>query len=283
LDGIYHPVRSGYIACDGVWFSYGKEEIVLLVAFDPESFDIIAAAWRENETQEGYETILTQAVNKIQAVNVKGLYADGDNGFMAAWKNLLPTVPFQLCVFHKELRMGQIVPIRRVSTSTQMTNSQKHDMKVFQLLFREVIYAKDKQASFIALKRLKAYVKSDTHSYPERFQKAYRSLIHNFSHTLTHFDHPHMRRDNNLVECFNGCLKPRLRLMKSFKKRENLDRYLKLFLQDYRFHVLRGSSFKERRTLSPLGNAHVQLPKYFNFMKLLREELGLHYVAKKPL
>lgn len=280
LDGIYHPARSGYIAVDGVWFSYGKDEVVLLVAFDPESFDVIAAIWREEETQEGYEYLLTQAVNKIGAVHVKGLYADGDNGFISAWKRLLPMVPFQLCVLHKELRMGQIVPVKRVSSSRQLTDTQKHDIKVFQLLFREVIYANDKLASITALERLKEYVKSDVHSYPERFQKAYRSLIHNFSYTLTHFDHLHMRRDNNLIECFNGCLKPRLRLMKSFKKKENLDRYLKLFLLNYRFHTLVESKFKTRRGKSPLEIAGVTMPPYRNFLRLLREELLLSFQPK---
>jgi len=280
LDGIYHPARSGYIAVDGVWFSYGKDEVVLLVAFDPESFDVISAIWREEETQEGYEYLLTQAVNKIGVVHVKGLYADGDNGFISAWKRLLPMVPFQLCVLHKELRMGQIVPVKRVSSSRQLTDTQKHDIKVFQLLFREVIYAKDKQASITALERLKEYVKSNVHSYPEKFQKAYRSLIHNFSYTLTHFDHIHMRRDNNLIECFNGCLKPRLRLMKSFKKNENLDRYLKLFLLNYRFHTLVESKFKTRRGKSPLEIAGVTMPPYRNFLRLLREELQLSFQPK---
>ena len=164
--------------------------------------------------------------------------------------------------------MGQIVPVRRVSTSRQMSVGEKRDIRVFQLLFREVIYATDKATSLTALERLKTYVKSDTHAYPERFQKAYRSLMHNFTYTLTHFDHSHLKRDNNLLECFNGCIKPRLRLMKGFKKKENLNRYLKLFLQDYRFHILRGSTMKERRTKSPLETAPVSVPKYCNFMKL---------------
>ena len=52
IDGIYHPTRSGYLAVDGVWFSYGREEIVLLVVFDPETFDIVSAIWRDDETQD---------------------------------------------------------------------------------------------------------------------------------------------------------------------------------------------------------------------------------------
>jgi hypothetical protein len=282
IDYLYYPRRSGYLAFDGVWFSFGKEEIVLLVCFDPETFDIVSARWEMDETEKGYETLITDAVNKIKAVNVKGVYADGDKGFCMALKRLLPTVPFQLCVFHKELRMGQIVPVKSVRRSTQMPDQTKHEIKVFQLLFREVIYATSKEASITALERLKQYVKSSSHTQPERFMKAYRSLATNFKYTLTHFDHPDMKRDNNLLECFNGIIKPRLDLMRGFKKKENLDRYLKLFLLEYRFRPLKESRFKDRNGNSPLEVGQIILPKYYNFLTHLRTELHLSFQPKAP-
>jgi transposase-like protein len=281
IDTLYHPVRSGYLAFDGVWFSFKREQIVLLVCFDLETFDIVAARWEDDETEAGYERLITEAVNKMKAVNVKGAYADGDRGFLKALQRLLPTVPFQACVFHKELRMGQYVPVKSVRTSKQMSPQTKHDIKVFQLLFREAIYAETKDASVTALERLKRYVDSNEHKQPERFLKAYRSLAYNFKYTLTHFDHPHMKRDNNLLECFNGILKPRLNLMKSFKKKENLDRYLKLFLTEFRFHPLKESRFKERNGNSPLQLAGAILSPYYNFLRFLRSQLHLSYQLKK--
>ncbi|OGM33446.1 hypothetical protein A3D00_00830 [Candidatus Woesebacteria bacterium RIFCSPHIGHO2_02_FULL_38_9] len=60
-----------------------------------------------------------------------------------------------------------------------------------------------------------------TNAHPrEKFLKAVNQLKRNFKYTLTHFDYPGMQRDNNLIECFNGCIKPRLNLMKGFKKKE---------------------------------------------------------------
>lgn len=277
IDNIYSPKRSGYLAFDGVWFQFGKEQIVLLVCFDPETFDVVAARWEKDETQTGYELLITDAVNKIGAINVKGVYGDGDKGLIQARKYLLPSVPFQLCVFHKELKMGAIVPVKSVRVSKKLTVYQKHDIKVFQLLFREVIYATSKDDSVKALDKLKQYATSTSN---EKFQKAVRSLVHNFKYTLTHFDHPHMRRDNNLLESFNSCIKPRLKLMKGFKKRQNLDRYLKLFLLEFRFHPLKESSFKERNGNSPLEIAGVLLPKFYNFLTFLRKELGLSYEPK---
>lgn len=282
IDRLYNPGRSGYLALDGVWFQYGKEQIVLLVAFDPETFDVVGARWENEETQNGYELLITDCVNKIGIQNIKGVYGDGDNGLIEAKKHLLPDAPFQTCVFHKELRMGQVVPVKSIHSSKQLTAYQKHDIKVFQLLFRDVIYAETKEKSYQAFDRLKEYAESNTHHYPEKFMKAYRSLAHNFKYTLTHFDYPHMKRDNNLLECFNGCIKPRLRLMKGFKKKENLDRYLKLFLLAFRFHSLKESRFKDRNGNSPLEVAGVLLPKYYNFLKFLRTSLHLTYQPKQP-
>ncbi len=280
IDSLFSPKRSGYIAMDGVWFSFNDKEIVLLVCFDPVTFDIIAAHWENDETGAGYERLLIAVVNKLGATNINGAYGDGDNGLLSSLKTLLPHVPFQLCVFHKELRMGEIVPVKRVHTSKVMTTRQKNEILQFQTLFRDVIYADTKEASYQALLTLEAYVKKKPGN--DRFQKAYRSLQKNFPLTLTHFDHPEMGRDNNLLECFNGILKTRLSLMKSFKKQGNLDRYLKLFLLDFRFRRLKESRVAYRRGQTPLQLGDVYLPRYYNFITFLRTHFKLTFQPNLP-
>lgn len=106
IDRLFHPVRNGYLALDGVRFHYRDEQIVLLVAFDTETFDIISARSAEDETQKAYELLITDCVNKIGILHIKGVYGDGDNDLLEAKKHLLPHTPFQTCVFHKELRTG---------------------------------------------------------------------------------------------------------------------------------------------------------------------------------
>lgn len=281
IDVIFAPVRSGHVAFDGVWFKLKGEQIVLLVAFDPKTLDIINAIWREVEDARGYEELIAKVTSQMGINKIKGIYSDGDNGFMKARKRIFPHIPYQVCVFHKELRMGQIVPVKNVHRSKRMTDHKKHDMKVFQLLFRDVIYAKDKETSVQALERLKQYANSQKEIEP-RFQKSYRSLTTNFKYTLTHFDHPHMQRDNNIIENFNSVFKPRLKLMKGFKKEDNIDRYLKLFLLQYRFHPLKESGRKERNGNSPLQLSDTYMPSFYNFFTFLRETLHLSYPLKKP-
>lgn len=274
IDEVLTPIRSGFLAVDGVWFSYGDEEIVLLVAFDPVTFDIIAVLWQKHENYEGYKALLQKVLEKIPKEKIIGMYGDGDLGLLQAQKEHLPHVPFQLCIVHKELRMGMLVPIKSVDISRRMSEEKKTKIKTFQQLFRNCIYANTKEEAKQNLQILKHHAEKSPH---EMFKKAYRSLSHNFDLTLTHFDNPHMERDNNLLECFNGILKPRLNLMKGFKKKDNINRYLKLFLLEFRFRPLKESRFKERRGQSPLQLGDVFLPRYYNFLTFLREHYKLTF------
>lgn len=277
IDNLFHPKRSGYLALDGVWFKFKGQEIVLLVCFDPETFDVIEAIWSLSEDEKSYTDLLTKVITKIGKQNIKGVYGDGDKGLILSLKKYLPLTPFQVCIVHKEMRMGQTVPVKMVNISRRMDELTKTLIKKFQQLFRAVIYADTKEKSLSALKTLKTFT---VYHPQEKFKKAFRSLLTNFNYTLTHFDHPEMQRDNNLIECFNGIIKPRLRLMKGFKKYQNMDRYLKLFLLDFRFHILKESRFEERRTLSPLQCANVNLPHIYNFLTFLRKTLNLNFVSK---
>lgn len=278
-DNHYFPHRSGYLAFDGVWFGYGSGQIVLLVCFDPVSFDVISAIWNDDENQTGYNLLIRQVLNKLPKDRVKAVYGDGDNGLMLSLKHYLPRVPFQLCAVHKILRMSQVVPVARAGRSRQMSEQVKVEIKEFARLFRETLIAVSKEEAVEKLGDLLIW----TAAHPsERFSHAVNQLKHNFHLTLTHFDYPGMMRDNNLIECFNGCLKPRLTLMKGFKKEDNLDRYLKLFLSDFRFHNLKESRFAHRRDKSPMELGGVLLPQYYNFLTLLRTEFHLSYQPKTP-
>jgi len=275
IDRLYDPQRSGYLAFDGVWFDYGKEQIVLLVCFDPETFDVISAVWSKEETQEGYEKLMCIVLAKLPKMKVKGIYGDGDRGLNLALKRYFPLTPFQLCIVHKNLRMQQIVPVKSAVKSRHIGKQLKEEILTFADLFHNTLYADTKEES---LKNLTVLLKWTQKHPREKFVKAVNSLKRNFKYTLTHFDYPDLQRDNNLIECFNGCIKPRLKLMKGFKKKDNLDRYLKLFLLDFRFHKLKESKFKNRRGKSPLELGNVQLSKYYNFLTLLRKELRLTYL-----
>lgn len=279
IDRIYFPYRSGYLAFDGVWFSYGSGQIVLLVCFDPVSFDVISAVWNDDENQVGYDKLINLVLSKFPKDKIRAIYADGDNGLMLSLNHHLPRVPFQLCSVHKLLRMEQTVPVARARRSRRMDEETRELIKEFARRFKLTLSADSKEQALDNLRDLIIW----TGEHPDpRFTKAVNQLKHNFHLTLTHFEYAGMMRDNNLLECFNGCIKPRLSLMKGFKKEDNLDRYLKLFLLDFRFHSLKESRFASRRDRSPIELGGVPLPKYYNFLSLLRSQLHLDYQLNSP-
>jgi len=76
IDILFHPVRSGYLALDGVWFKFKGIQIVLLVCFDPETFDVIEAIWSLKEDEKGYTDLLAKVIKKMKTKNIKGIYKD---------------------------------------------------------------------------------------------------------------------------------------------------------------------------------------------------------------
>lgn len=274
IDRLFVPQRSGYLAFDGVWFDYSGEPIVLLVCFDPHTFDVITADFHSTESGAGYEQLIHRVLTKLPKQHIKGIYGDGDHGLLMAIKRHFPYTPFQLCVVHKSLRMEQTVPVKLTTKSHHISPQSKQEVLEFSRLFHSALYVDTREH---ALEGLTALLHFTTEHPQEKFLRAVNQLKHHFVYTLTHFDYPGMERDNNLIECFNGCLKPRLTLMRGFKKKQNLNRYLKLFLLEFRFHRLKESRFKDRRGCSPLELGGVVLPKYYNFLTFLRHQLHLSY------
>ena len=128
IDNIFHPKRSGYLAVDGVWFKFRGMDIVMLVCFDPETFDVIEAIWSLQEDEKSYTKLLLKVSKKMGFKNINGVYGDGDKGLMKTLKTHFPLVPFQLCIVHKEMRMGQLVPVKSVNVSKRMSEKTKKEI-----------------------------------------------------------------------------------------------------------------------------------------------------------
>lgn len=276
IDQLFHPKRSGYLAFDGVWYKYRGINFVLLIAFDPVTFDIISYRISERESFQGYDLLIKSLLFKYQNVKIHGLYGDGDRGLIKALKLHFPNIPIQVCVIHKEFRLGQILPFKRAYIGSTLSKEFRLKVILFKEAAEKILYAGSKKESEENLEILKKFMENEK---DEKFKKAYGSLKYNFKYILTHFDYPEMERDNNIIEGFNSIISRRLRLLKGFKKPSNIDRYIKLVLLDYRFHELIESGFVQRRGKTPLELSGIILPDYYNFIKLLREMLNLDFTS----
>ena len=276
IDNLFHPRRSGLLAFDGVWYKYRGINFVLLVCFDPIAFDIISYLIAERESFDSYQKLIQRVLSKLKSISVKGVYCDGDRGLIKAVKLNFPSTPIQVCVVHKEFRLGQLLPFKRAYTGKSLDPRFKKKVRFFKETAESIIYAENKKEAEENLKQLKEFMAKEK---DEKLKKAFGSLKYNFKYLLTHFDYPGMERDNNIIEGFNSIIKGRLKLLKGFKKPANINRYIKLVLLDYRFHELVESRSSKRRNKTPLELVGVSLPKYYNFIKYLRETLNLDFTS----
>ena len=256
------PKRSGYYALDGTWMKLQGEDFVLLVVLDVRTLDIVSWCVAEEESEESYLTLMSQVREEING-SLKGFFCDGEPGLLKVLKETYPDIPIQLCVFHKYARAGQIIPFTHPKTELD---------KEIKRRVESVLFATTKQEAIEKLASLDAY--SREHGEYEKLKKIVGVLKRNFDLLLTHFDNPEMSPYNNTLEGFNYLVKRKTRLMKGFKKEDNIERWLKFILLDWRFHTLSSSEFADRRGKSPLELAGCELPKIRNWMTFLRKEYG---------
>jgi len=283
INRLFHPQRTGHLAFDAVFFKWRRVGFGVMFAFDPKTFDIVYYQMALNEGKKYWEEFVkkTSFHFKKQGIKPVAIYSDGAKYLVPAIRKHFQGIPHQLCIVHKLVRMGQQVPIKSVHRSKKMSDKEKELILAFKHWFERVIFADTREDSVKRMKHLKDWVKR--HPDP-RFQKATNGLNRNFKLTLTHFNYDDVFRDNNMIEGFNSIIKTKLKLFKGFKKIQNIKRWLKLILLDYRFRPMRETRNKDTRNSSPLERAFANIPDHFNWIKMLRISLKLNYLnlPKKP-
>ena len=260
----FQPQRSGWYAWDGTWFKYRGHDFVLLVCFDVHTLDVVNYVLAPEEDARAYERLVVKVTPEISC-NSKGFHADGDPALLSVLTIHFPTVPIQVCTFHKYSRVGQIVPFRYPKKALH------RELKV---LVERVLFAPTEAQARQHLTALEEFV--EVHRTDRKLRQVLDLVRFNFELLLTHFTHPEMSPYNNVLEGFNGLLKRRIDLMRGFKKPVNIHRYFKLYLLDYRFHPLLESTFPERNGKSPLQLAGCTIPKHYNWIKMLRTAFDPH-------
>lgn len=155
IDNLFHPKRLGYLAFDGVWYKYRGTNFVLLISFDPKTFDIVAYSVATSECFDSYQKLIRKSLSKLSGKTVKGVYCDGDRGLIKAIKLHLPNAPIQVCVVHKEFRLGQLLPFKRAYTGKSLTPGFKKKVRFFKETAEAIIYANTRQEAEDSLKKLK--------------------------------------------------------------------------------------------------------------------------------
>lgn len=255
------PLRSGYYAFDGMWFKHAGTDMALIICFDVVTLDLVDYLVAKDENYHYYSKLFDSITETEPDIlpNSKGFYADGELSLLKVLKERHAGIPLQLCVFHKYARSNQIIPFVRAKGIDKIIKSK----------IEKVLFAASKDDAMRALDNLKRYARE--HQENEKLKKIVGVLKRNFHLLLTHFDNPEMSPYNNVLEGLNHIIKRRIRLMKGFKKELNIERWFKFMLLDYRFHKIHSSKFPDRNNNSPLELAGVKLPKYHNWITLVRK------------
>lgn len=259
-----HPVRSGYYALDGTYLKLNGHDFVLLILFDVETLDVVNYGVAPEETEASYGNLVDGVKDEISQ-GLKGFFCDGDPGLLKAIRDRFPSIPIQLCVFHKYSRTGQIASFVRPKSDLD------REIKV---RVEKILFAPTKEDAIKYLAELEDYTRKYEGS-KTKLRKIIHVLKRNFDLLLTHYDHPEMSPYNNVLEGFNYLIKRRTRLMKGFKKELNVHRWIKLLILDWRFHPLTSSEFKARNKKSPLQLAGCELPDIPNWIFYVRQTLRI--------
>ena len=255
------PKRSGYYALDGTWLKYRGKDIVLLILFDIETLDVVSYCIAEQEDNESYRQLIEPVRKEIGTPRC--FFCDGDSGLLKMLRDDYAGVPIQLCVFHKYIRIGQLIPFkykRKDSINWQV-----------KLRVEKVLFSETRVEAEMALVQLKCFA-MENHAV-KKVKQALAVIGQNYELLMTHFEYSDINdRYNNALEGFNSVVKRKTRLMKGFKKMDNIDRWVKLILLDWRFHSLCHSSKKERKNKSPLKLSECDLPKkIYNWITFVRQ------------
>ena len=254
ITNIYQPKRSGYVGIDGLWFKYRGRSIVVLIAFDTETLDVLAYHISLSESEDGWLKLINKCGECLK--KAKGFYIDGELNLVRVMKNNFYDVPIQLCVFHKEIRIGQIIPLVRLKTEEE---------RWLKKIFETVLYDRSELRAlryFLKLKIMKTFDPS------EKKKMIFGVLNRNFDLLMTHHKHKGMHRTNNILEGFNGNISQKLDIMRGIKKPLNIARYLKLIFLDYRFRKIQNSKFKKKNNLSPLElSGCTNVPTFYHWIE----------------
>lgn len=244
-----HPKWSGFLGLDGKTVRVAGKKLVLLLAVDLDTEDIVDAMLAYHEDYFTIRPFLKEIRDEI-GYEPKEVVIDLDLAWKEAVSDVFPDVPIQLCVVHFERIFDREIP------ATKRTVAQQE----LKEMVRRVLYSKSMEHSKNALNEIRLRRK---HRYfrDRKSLRMIRSLECNFDMLTTHFRVPNSFRDNNRTESVNDKIQTRLGIIRGYKKRECAWNSLRLIMMHYRFNLFESCKDKTRNGKCPLNLAGVGTSK----------------------
>ena len=234
------------------------------------------------ENYQYWKIFLLKLATIIDTKSIKQFFVtDGKRGLHQALEEIFPHIPRQLCITHKARRICQIIPRVR---------GDKIDKMIFKIGIN-CITAKDEETFYkqknILIKLFQSsWYDKQPKSIQEKLKKVIGAIRFQQKYLNTRFKLPELIKDDittNPLECVNGIIKERIRLLRGFKNPEHSELIIKLIILYYRFHKFTGSKFRHRNGKRPIELNKITNQNYLQ--KILKKDHPFYWmvgVAKPP-
>ena len=244
-----HPKWSGFLGLDGKTVRVGGEKLVLLLAVDLGTQDIVDARLAQHEDYYSIRPFVREIEEKI-GYEPKLAVIDLDQAWEEAVSDIYPAVPIQYCVVHFERMFDREIPLRN-------RTEEQHELKG---LVRKVLYAPNLDEAKEALAEI-LFSRKTRYFRDKKSLKMIRSLQSNFDQLTTHFRIPSRFRANNITEGVNNLIQMRLDLIRGYKKKQSAWNSLKLIVMHYRFNPFESCKDSTKNGKCPLDFAGIDTSK----------------------
>lgn len=215
------PYWSGFLGLDSKVVKVGGREMILLVAVDLGTQDLVHSCLVVHEDFETLSLFLRDLKRDIR-YEPKIIVIDLDPAWIKAVREIFPGVSVQGCVVHVERIVDRVIPKRK-------RTPEQEDLKG---LIRRVLYAETLKDSRRALNELLDR-RGEWRDPPS--MSAISTIMDHYPLLSAHFNVKGSYRDNNITESVIDKIETKLKLMRGFKKEYTAKNSLKLAIMHYRF------------------------------------------------
>lgn len=255
--------------------------MAVFICLDNQSMDIVYYDIFSKENYQYWKIFLLKLQTVINVTSISKFFVtDGKRGLHQALEEIFPHIPRQLCVAHKARRICQIIPRVR---------GDKIDKMIFRIGI-DCITAKDeetfyKQKNILIQLFQSSWYDNQPKPRQEKLKKVIGAVGFQQKYLNTRFKLPDLIKDDittNPLECVNGILKERIRLIRGFKNPEHAELIIKLIITYYRFHKFTGSKFRYRNGKRPIQLNQIKNQKLLQ--KILKKDHSFYWmiVIQKP-
>jgi len=255
---------SGMLLLDG---KYLNCHMVLLLAVDYRTQDIVSWRVAENESQDNYKKLITDVQNC--GYIIKALISDGGTGIRALTQKrkplflrigsrpyprpgvppakehivFLPGIPHQWCIVHAQRELLKYV----------RTKAKKEEREELTLLVNQILFSSTLTQAEKAKEHLNTYGYINYSEAAQRLTKiisSYWKLL--TAHYAVRVERYKIPPTTNVIENIISNLNTRLKTMKKIKTSRSAKAICRLIVLKYRLKPLTDSQNKLKRNKSPL-------------------------------